>query len=96
MREDLAAAISDSDAVYAGDLDADFLAGALSLEGFDAGAVLLAGVLAGGVESADAAIEESAFLLLDFLGVVESAAGAAEAESAFLLFFDFFVVLAEV
>jgi hypothetical protein len=91
MREDLAAAISDSDAVYAGDLDADFLAGAdatvvfdgaagaLSLEGFDAGAVLLAGVLAGGVESADAAIEESAFLLLDFLGVVESAAGAAEA-----------------
>jgi hypothetical protein len=85
--EDLAEAISLSDAVYAGALEADFLigadeaealeevaAGAAADDGFDAGAMLLDGVLAAGAESGEAAMEESAFLLLfDFLGVVESA-----------------------
>jgi hypothetical protein len=111
LPEDLAAAISESDALYAGGLEADFLAGAdatvvfdgaaagvLDVEGFDAGAVLLAGALVAGAESADAAVEESVFLLFfDFLVVVESA-GAAEASvaaaSLFLLFLDFLVVVA--
>jgi hypothetical protein len=91
LPEDLAAAMSASDALFAGDFAAEaFFAGA-ELVAEDAGAGLAAG--AGAAAGAAIAFESAGFALAAGAGVE---AGAAMLESAFLLFLDFLVEVASV